>query len=336
MIGDYVDFNASFLPEAESIFANTYVAAQMITLKYEKYMTCMGPETITNLTTENRGSQLKDASLRLPTTIFKGFLNDYYDDEGWWALAWIKAYDLTQNPQYLTIAQSIFQDMTYGWDNGTCGGLWWDKGHTAINAIENELLISVAAHLANRVNGQGKSTYVKWAKNTWDWFQASGMINVRCSINDGIDIKTCKNNLGQAWSYNQGVILGGLVELSKLTANSSYLDTATKIANAAINRLGDAKHVIREPCEPNCGSDGPQFKGIFMRNLQMLQQAAPSPLFATTINANADSIWANDRDPNNNLGLIWAGPYQKGTASDQSSACDALIAAAALEAKATV
>lgn len=49
-------------------------------------------------------------------TGFPGFLNKYYDDEGWWALAWIDAYDLTREIRYLTMAQSIFKDMSGGWD----------------------------------------------------------------------------------------------------------------------------------------------------------------------------------------------------------------------------
>jgi predicted alpha-1,6-mannanase (GH76 family) len=43
------------------------------------------------------------------------FLNPYYDDEGWWALAWVKAYDVYKNVTYLQLARAIFQDMTRGW-----------------------------------------------------------------------------------------------------------------------------------------------------------------------------------------------------------------------------
>ena len=93
-------------------------------------------------------------------TTSPGFINNYYDDEGWWALAWVNAYDLTHTPQYLQMAQSIFADMAGGWDTATCGGgIWWSKDKTYKNAIANELFLSVAAHLANRTSGPQKEQY---------------------------------------------------------------------------------------------------------------------------------------------------------------------------------
>ena len=84
----------------------------------------------------------------------------YYDDEGWWALAWIAAYDLTGNAQYLAEAKTIFADMRSVFGKTPCstnaggtGGIWWDRAHTYVNAIANELFLSVAAHLATRTHG---------------------------------------------------------------------------------------------------------------------------------------------------------------------------------------
>ncbi|KAF2159065.1 glycoside hydrolase family 76 protein [Zasmidium cellare ATCC 36951] len=264
-----------------------------------------------------------------------GFLNGYYDDEGWWALGWIAAYDLTGNTQYLSQAQTIFNDMNavFGKTNcstnsGGTGGIWWDKAHTYVNAIANELFLSVAAHLANRVQG-GSVDYLSIAKQQWAWFKGSGMLNSGNTINDGLDQTTCKNNGGTVWSYNQGVVLGGLSELSKATNDNSYTTTATSIANAAISALAPSG-ILTDPCEPNCGADGTQFKGVFTRNLQVLQKAAPQSSWVTFLDNNANSIWNNDRENGYQLSVKWAGPFiAPANASTQSSAMDTIVASLA-------
>ena len=48
-----------------------------------------------------------------------GFINSFFDDNGWWALAWVAAYDLTAESRYLDAARTIFAHNLGGWD-GTC------------------------------------------------------------------------------------------------------------------------------------------------------------------------------------------------------------------------
>lgn len=136
---------------------------------------------------------------------------------------------------------------------------WW---LTPEIPVANELYLSVAASLANRA-GESDS-YLSIARNQWDWFKGSGMINDNNLINDGLDINSdgsCTNNGDTVWSYNQGVILGGLVELFKATGDSDYLSEATSIAEAAVEALS-TDGILHESCEANnCGNDGSQFKG---------------------------------------------------------------------------
>ncbi|KAF3009917.1 hypothetical protein E8E13_010961 [Curvularia kusanoi] len=260
------------------------------------------------------------------------WLDGFYDDDLWWALAWIGAYDVTQDIKYLQLAEGIFGQVTKAWPT-RCGngGIWWSWKKDYVNAIANELFLSTAAHLANRA--QNKDTYVQWAEWTLNWFLNSGMINKEGTINDGVD-DACKNNGFATWSYNQGVILGGLVELNKASPNETYLPLASKIAKAAIEKLSDDKGVIHDGCEPNCGGDANQFKGVFMRNLQLLQEAHPDDVFADSIRTNADSIWKNNRneEQGNALSVVWSGPFVgPANASTHSSAMDALVAAINLD-----
>ena len=220
--------------------------------------------------------------------------------------------------------------MKTGW-GAPCGGLWWDKAHTYNGAIENELFLTVAAKLANRVPPSQKPYFLDWALEEWDFFRRSGMINGHLNINNGLDLTTCQNDNGTIWSYSQGVILGGLLELHRANPNDVYLMAAELIAIAGINYLSDEDGILHEPCEPNCGNDGPQFKGIFLRNLQYLQEAIPNEIIDKFIVRIAQSIWDKDRGDGDELGLLWSGPFAEATASTQSSALDALVAAIVID-----
>lgn len=266
-----------------------------------------------------------------------GFLNKFYDDEGWWALAWVDAYDLTGNRQYLSGAEAIFGDMTTGWDETCGGGIWWNKDRHYKNAITNELFFSVAAHLANRDSSRA-SEYLNWANKEWQWFAHSGIINAQSLINDGLKLGTgqgtdtsCQNNGGKVWSYNQGVVLGGLTELARANPDPTLRDTADRVAEAAMHSLSDANGVLHDPCEPYCGGDGVQFKGIFIRNVIALDRVNPRAEFRSFVNANANSIWLHAQGSRHQFGQVWSGPFNGSNAGIQSSALDALIGAAELE-----
>jgi predicted alpha-1,6-mannanase (GH76 family) len=257
------------------------------------------------------------------------FLNSYYDEEGWWANAWTRAYDITGDARYLNMAKTIFADMTNGWGNPCGGGIWWSKAQTYKNAIANELFILVAIRLHQRTPGD--MNYFYWATNGWAWFNVSGMINAQNLVNDGLT-SGCANNGQSTWSYNQGVILGALAELYRTTGDTTYLARAEAIADAALNALPNAAGVLAEasPCNPTCGGgDVPQFKGIFVRNLATLYDINRKPSYLNHLFADARAVWTRDRNASNQFGMSWTGPVDSVDAARQSSAVMALSSLAA-------
>ena len=256
------------------------------------------------------------------------FLNKYYDDEGWWAIALLKAFDLTAEPRHLDMARRIFADMVTGWDDTFGGGIWWTKERGYKNAIPNELFLVLSARLARRVEGVAGEEYLGWAQREWKWFLNSGMINQENLVNDGLD-KQGKNNGGITWTYNQGVILGGLLELYGITGERSLLQQAERIADAVAAHLCYPNGVLCEPREREDACDGDQeiFKGIFVRYLAQLNRALAKPELARFIRRNADSLWQNARSEEDEFGLRWTGPYDHSSVQRQVAGLDLLNAA---------
>ncbi|MCX6107380.1 MAG: discoidin domain-containing protein [Proteobacteria bacterium] len=271
------------------------------------------------------------------------FLNEFNDDEAWWALTWIKAYDLTHQAHYLAIAKTIFADIATHWDDHCGGGVWWKKDHKYKNAITNELFLTLASRLHLRTPGDsGPGSFRDWADREWQWFQKSGMISSDRLIVDGLN-EQC-HPVGQTFTYNQGVILGGLVDYARVSGNRQLLQDAHSIATAAITKLIDASGILRDSNEvaKSDSADQPQFKGIFMRNLAYLYDQRREPAYRDFILNNLRRLWTDNRSSDNQFGYLWAGPFDMSDGARQTSALDLMNAAisvsqpnVALTAKAT-
>ncbi len=261
-----------------------------------------------------------------------GFINDFFDDNLWWALAWVAACDLTGDERYRAAAEAIFAHTLTGWA-GTCGGgVWWNEKRDYKNAITNELFLALAALLAARV--PGRPEYRDWALREWEWLRASGLIGPSGLVNDGLTA-ACQNNGQTTWTYNQGVILGGLAALHELTGDQAYLEEGEVIADAAVRSLVDASGVLAEPPGAAAAAgdrDMPQFKGIFVRYLHDFSRHRAKPEYRAFILANAGSVLARAGNAAGQYGLHWSGPFDMADASRQTSAVEVLTAAAALSA----
>lgn len=264
------------------------------------------------------------ASNEYPEQIIANYINDYYDDEGWWALAWVEAFDLTGKTEYLEMAKTIFEDMLTGWDEKCGGGIYWKKGLPYKSAISNELFMLLGARLALR--DKDRTYYQDWVLKEWKWFSQTGMINDLPLVHDGVK-ENCEAK-GRHYTYNQGVILAALVDLTKLTGDKQYIALASKIALAAIENMSTPEGVLKGMPKQEDGADGVQFKGIFMRHLGYLCQQTKNETIKEYILKNAESIKNSATKPGTPLiGSQWEGPFDSADAGRQSSAIDALVSA---------
>jgi predicted alpha-1,6-mannanase (GH76 family) len=251
------------------------------------------------------------------------FRDHYFDDEGWWVLTWIRAYQLTRDRAYLRQAKSIFAAMTKGWTPVCGGGLKWNRRRPYKNAITNETFMADAALLHEATPGDTR--YARWALREWRWFSASGMLTRSHLVIDGLSAR-CRPKLhSPTWTYNQGMLIGAMVAMAKMTGHRSFLVTAGRVAHAVIHSPKLSPHgILREPCTlSSCGRDAPMFKGIFMANLKLLYNRVGGAAYHAYMHRNAVAVWAYDRS-GSSFGLDWAGPFRASTMTAQASALDVL------------
>lgn len=269
-------------------------------------------------------------------------MSEYLDAHGfekWHGNIWVPAF-AHRSRIFWNLARS-----GWDWDLCGGGMVWNPRLEPYKNAITNQLLISASSAMylhfpgdwnhspffsdaditspgqfarpsANDVFRPSDPTFRKFALDGYRWLQSSDMTNDRGLYIDGFHIsgwndprstnKRCDVRNEQVYTYNQGVILTGQLNLWKITGNYSYVKDGHELIQSVIAATGwdlrkdrpidrgvPHEHdgfggkrpwkgrklprwhglgragVIEEVCDSTgtCSQDAQTFKGIFFHHL---------------------------------------------------------------------
>ncbi|KAH8653863.1 cell wall glycosyl hydrolase [Xylariales sp. PMI_506] len=253
---------------------------------YVDYWAFTGDDTYNNVTFQALQHQVGADDDYMPEN---QTLSEGNDDQGFWAMAAMTAAEMGfQDPdstgvQWLALAQAVFNEYAWRWDNSTCGGgLRWqiysfNSGYTYKNTIANGCFINLAAHLARYT---GNTTYADWADTIWDWMIDVGFIDDEYNVYDGAsDTSGCNDTDTTQWTYNAGIFLEAAATMYNYTNGSSVWETRTL---GLLNRTAEYffnNSVMYEPsCEPqsSCDTDSLSFKTYLVRWMSKTAQLMAS------------------------------------------------------------
>lgn len=277
-------------------------------------------------------------------------MRDYmgsHGHEGWYGKIWIPAFAHRARIFWNLARQGWDRDLCGG------GMVWNPRLEPYKNAITNQLFISASSAMylhfpgdwnhapffsdaditnpkhfsrpsANDVFNPSDPSFRNFAVEGYRWLEASNMMNTKGLYIDGFHIsgwkdpkssnRKCDVRNEQVYTYNQGVILTGQLNLWRITGNYSYVEDGHRLIDSVINATGWdlEKHkpidnnippwddilngwrwtgqklprwhglgragVMEEACDSkgDCSQDAQTFKGIFFHHLTTFCGTHPS------------------------------------------------------------
>ncbi|XP_066303707.1 uncharacterized protein [Branchiostoma lanceolatum] len=276
-----------------------------------------------------------------------------YDDMAWFGLSYARIYEIFGDESFLTSAKDIFDhNWMRGWDtSGNCtGGMWFDYTRGSKQTITNVQTLQLGARLY-RLTGLKDKDLLKKVNKQWQYIVQNKLVDPHTYyVADGVDYNNKTNNCTAnkvfGPTYNSGVLIGGLVELYRITNQSSHLSLAHKLANATITNSTKGG-IFREYCEDTggCNDDALMYKGIFVRNLRYLMDVSDNntrTYYNVWIQSNVKAVLSRSRceplvekcnitykdgPPAHNVtgplfGTTWAGPYNQSAPMQETCVLD--------------
>ncbi|PNP48573.1 hypothetical protein THARTR1_10312 [Trichoderma harzianum] len=296
-----------------------------------------GDDTYNNLTTQALLFQVGETKDYMPRNQTRTEGND---DQGFWGLSVMSAAEYkfpdppADQPQWLALAQAVFNTQAARWDTQYCaGGLrWqiftWNNGYNYKNSISQACFFSLGARLALYT---GNQSYADWADKTWDWMIATKLINTKnWAVYDGAGIETnCTVLTPYQFSYNVGGMILGAAAMYNLTESQTWKTRLDNLLEGSkVFFTGPNNNIMSEvACESvnTCNVDEHSFKAYLTRWLTMMTKWAPHTYKVIHPYLRASSVAAAKQckggDNKRMCGLIWYdGKYDNTTGVGQQMA----------------
>jgi Glycosyl hydrolase family 76 len=189
----------------------------------------------------------------------------WFDDNGWWGLAFVNAYRATGTRRWLTDAQrALAYIATAGWDP-QAGGIWWNTTHPykAGEALASDTLLAVLLYQ------QTRSVFaLDQARKFLAWANTAGF-----SATNGLYAGSSLNST--PIDYIEGPLIYAQAVLCRETATPSACERAERLKATALERFG---HLL---------DFSPQYDAIYLQWMLALYSLDHDPALYTLATDNA-------------------------------------------------
>ena len=190
------------------------------------------------------------------------YSNVFNDDMLWLGNSTMRAYEATNDAEYLEVAKLLWDDVLLSYSNVLGGGVAWKKDTpNSKNAVSNGPTIILGMRL---YDATGDEMYLDRAKDLYEWEKANLVDPTNGEVWDNIQLIDGNPVVQKDWvfTYNMGTWIGAGLRLYNETGDQGYLNDAVRSARTTLTspKLTN-EGILRSEGQ----GDGGLFKGILVR-----------------------------------------------------------------------